>query len=114
MACGSTSRGGHLPSRSTKRRQLCTAAILGAVLTLVAYLSLSNPAVRSAASATPQFPVASPAVFDPIFERYGECGNWQANYTQLHKDILSGARPPRYAVLTGVQTGLTGEPVSMK
>ena len=26
------------------------------------------------------------------------CGNWQKNYTKVHREILSGTRPPRYAI----------------
>jgi hypothetical protein len=28
----------------------------------------------------------------------GICGNWMQPYTQLHKDILQGKRPPRYTI----------------
>eukprot|EP00952_Eustigmatos_sp_NYUAD-ZCMA_P001337 6002-Eustigmatos_ZCMA.PRE.1 len=35
-----------------------------------------------------------------------ECGNWQEDYMELHRRILSGERQPRYLVSVGVQAGL--------
>jgi len=39
------------------------------------------------------------------------CGNWAAEYTELHRAILAGEKPPRYAVAmaaSGLSDGLTG------
>ena len=33
------------------------------------------------------------------------CGNWQDAYTKLHRDVLAGERPPRYAVAVAVEAG---------
>ncbi|CAN0164931.1 unnamed protein product [Phaeothamnion confervicola] len=35
-----------------------------------------------------------------------ECGNWQAEYAQLHADILSGNLPPRYLVSVALEAGI--------
>eukprot|EP00271_Cylindrocystis_brebissonii_P020485 TRINITY_DN6801_c0_g1_i1.p1 TRINITY_DN6801_c0_g1~~TRINITY_DN6801_c0_g1_i1.p1 ORF type:complete len:594 (+),score=81.31 TRINITY_DN6801_c0_g1_i1:442-2223(+) len=35
-----------------------------------------------------------------------KCGTWQAEYIQLHRDILSGRSAPRYAVSVPPQSGL--------
>ena len=33
------------------------------------------------------------------------CGTWQDAYTKLHRDVLAGERPPRYAVAVAVEAG---------
>ena len=33
------------------------------------------------------------------------CGTWQDAYTELHRDVLAGKRPPRYAVAVAVEAG---------
>lgn len=48
-----------------------------------------------------KFPADSP----DFNERHG-CGHWQEAYTKLHAEILSGQRPPRYAVSVAVEAGL--------
>lgn len=35
-----------------------------------------------------------------------ECGDWQPWYTDLHRKIVSGDLPPRFLVVTGVESGL--------
>ena len=53
------------------------------------------------------------SVLDPRLRRRGRfargsaggklyCGDWQAEYTELHASMLRGERPPRYAVAHGV------------
>lgn len=37
----------------------------------------------------------------------GQCGSWQDDYIQLHKDILSGRKPPRYAISVPAPAGLS-------
>ena len=37
----------------------------------------------------------------------GQCGSWQDKYIQLHKDILSGRKPPRYAISVPAPAGLS-------
>lgn len=33
------------------------------------------------------------------------CGDWQDAYTKLHREILIGKRPPRYAVSVAIEAG---------
>ena len=37
----------------------------------------------------------------------GQCGSWQDGYVELHKDILSGKKPPRYAISVPAPAGLS-------
>jgi hypothetical protein len=36
----------------------------------------------------------------------GICGNWMANYSKLHADILAGKAPQRFAIMMSNQSGL--------
>jgi hypothetical protein len=36
-----------------------------------------------------------------------QCGSWQDGYIELHKDILSGKKPPRYAISVPDPAGLS-------
>lgn len=36
-----------------------------------------------------------------------QCGSWQDGYIELHKDILSGRKPPRYAISVPAPAGLS-------
>ena len=40
-----------------------------------------------------------------------QCGSWQNGYIELHKDVLSGRKPPRYAISVPAPAGLSDRPV---
>lgn len=42
-------------------------------------------------------------------EAFHECGYWQEEYMKLHREILSGRRPPRYLIAVLPETGLADQ-----
>lgn len=42
-------------------------------------------------------------------EAFHECGYWQEEYMKLHREILSGRRPPRYLIAVLPESGLADQ-----
>ncbi len=91
-------------SRTVGRHAAVCSLIISAVSVLALRYYLGPAAVRVTASNSrshlefPKYDVRSP-----------QCGvEWQDSYSDLHRDILTGAVTQRFVIAVGVEQGLTG------
>lgn len=69
-----------------------------------AHQTIVRPAIARLAASDPQI-----RRFPLYDSRISQCGvDWQDGYKTMHKDIVSGHGPQRFAVAVGVEAGLTG------
>lgn len=83
------------PARKTPRSAVQWIAV--AAVCVFALVFVQNRS-KHGSTARPKLAIET----DPL---QADCGTWQSDYIKLHKDILSGKSPPRYAVSVSLEAG---------